>query len=81
MDFLNNLGLEELWNHIVSKIGRKVDKADYAPEDKTEAMTQPVGKDANGKLWTTASIPVFNPEIDEGKVLKIVNGVAQWVMP
>lgn len=25
----------------------------YAPQDKTAAMTQPVGKDGNGKLWTT----------------------------
>lgn len=25
---------------------------EFAPDDKTEAMTQPVGKDADGKLWT-----------------------------
>lgn len=31
----------------------KVQKKDYAPETKTESMTQPVGKDENGKLWTT----------------------------
>lgn len=31
----------------------KVPKKDYAPETKTESMTQPVGKDENGKLWTT----------------------------
>ena len=31
----------------------KVQKKDYAPETKTESMTHPVGKDENGKLWTT----------------------------
>lgn len=52
MDFLNNSGLEQLWRHIVSKIGRKVDKTDYDPIDKTDSMTQPVGKSTDGKLWT-----------------------------
>lgn len=27
--------------------------SDYNPDAKTDAMTQPVGKDNNGKLWTT----------------------------
>lgn len=81
MDFLNDLGLEELWRHILSKIGRKVDKSDYAPVDKTDSMTQAVGKDVDGKLWTAPSgVPTFNPETDEGKVLKIVNGKLSWVL-
>lgn len=28
-----------------------------------------------------ASVPAFDPEADEGKVLKIVDGAAQWVTP
>ena len=36
-----------------SDLADKVPKKDYAPETKTESMTQPVGKDENGKLWTT----------------------------
>lgn len=34
------------------EIDRKVDKTDYDPVNKTEDMTQPVGKDANGRLFT-----------------------------
>lgn len=30
----------------------KVPNTDYAPEEKSDDMTQPVGKDSNGKLWT-----------------------------
>jgi hypothetical protein len=30
-----------------------VSVSDYNPDDKTEAMTQAVGKDSNGKLWTS----------------------------
>lgn len=55
MNFLDELGLEELWRHILSKIGGKVDKSDYAPVDKTDSMTLPVGKSADGKLWTAPS--------------------------
>ena len=33
-------------------LANKVPKTDYAPELKTDAMTQPVGKDEDGKLWT-----------------------------
>ena len=33
----------------------KVSKTDYAPETKTDSMSQPVGKDENGKLWTAPS--------------------------
>lgn len=35
-----------------SDLALKVPNTDYAPEEKNDAMTQPVGKDANGKLWT-----------------------------
>ena len=33
-------------------LAEKVPNTDYAPELKTDIMTQPVGKDSNGKLWT-----------------------------
>ena len=39
-------------NQIKNDLADKVPKSDYAPEAKTDAMTQPVGKDADGKLWT-----------------------------
>lgn len=40
-------------NQIKHDLADKVPKKDYAPEIKTGSMTQPVGKDENGKLWTT----------------------------
>lgn len=39
-------------DQIKDDLANKVPKSDYAPEEKTDAMTQPVGKDADGKLWT-----------------------------
>lgn len=39
-------------DQIKGELANKVPKSDYAPEAKTDAMTQPVGKDADGKLWT-----------------------------
>lgn len=39
-------------NQLKDDLANKVPKTDYAPEAKTDAMTQPVGKDENGKLWT-----------------------------
>ena len=44
----------------------KVPKKDYAPETKTESMTQPVGKDESGKLWTTVPEKVSAFENDAG---------------
>lgn len=37
---------------VVTDISGKVDKSDYNPADKTDSMTQAVGKDTDGKLWT-----------------------------
>ena len=45
----NTSGINELKEDLADKVPKK----DYAPETKTESMTQPVGKDENGKLWTT----------------------------
>lgn len=42
----------ELQNSVNNAIASFVSKSDYAPTAKTDAMTQPVGKDATGKLWT-----------------------------
>lgn len=39
-------------DQIKDELAKKVPKSDYAPEAKTDAMTQPVGKDSDGKLWT-----------------------------
>lgn len=38
---------------IEAALPQKVDKSAYNPDTATAAMTQPVGVDANGKLWTT----------------------------
>ena len=37
-------------------IGQKVNATDYAPIEKVSGMAQPVGKDAEGKLWTKNTI-------------------------
>lgn len=42
----------ELQNSVNNAIASFVSKSDYAPTAKTDSMTQPVGKDATGKLWT-----------------------------
>lgn len=44
---------KEAVSQLKEDLADKVPKKDYAPETKTESMTQPVGKDENGKLWTT----------------------------
>ena len=41
-----------LVGELKSDLAEKVPKTDYAPELKTDIMTQPVGKDSEGKLWT-----------------------------
>lgn len=44
---------DEKIDSLKEDLANKVSKTDYAPAEKTDAMTQPVGKDATGKLWTT----------------------------
>ena len=56
----------EAVNQIRGDLSDKVPKKDYAPETKTESMTQPVGKDENGKLWTTVPEKVSAFENDVG---------------
>jgi len=46
---------EEDVTAIASSLANKVNTSDYNPDGKTSAMTQAVGKDANGKLWTEPS--------------------------
>lgn len=49
-------GLQEAIRQVFAKLKTlldgKVSTSDYAPVAKTSDMTQPVGKDANGQLWT-----------------------------
>lgn len=57
------------------------------PVVKTEDMTQPVGRDPNGRLWTLPGgggggsawpeLPFILPE-DERKVLTVRNGLPVW---
>ena len=55
-----------LVGELKSDLANKVPKTDYAPEEKIDAMTQPVGKDENGKLWTTVPDKVSASENDAG---------------
>lgn len=51
----------------------KVSTSDYTPIAKTIDMTQAVGKDANGQLWT-GGLPSVSAA-DNGKVLTVVDGI------
>ena len=53
------------------------------PVLKTDDMTQPVGRDPGGRLWTRpggkgSALPEYTAA-DEGKVLMIVGGKPTWV--
>ena len=63
----NTRGISELKEDLADKVPKK----DYAPETKTESMTQPVGKDENGKLWTTPG-SVFAVSSVNGKTGAVV---------
>ena len=63
----NTSGISELKEDLADKVPKK----DYAPETKTESMTQPVGKDENGKLWTTPG-SVFAVSSVNGKTGAVV---------
>lgn len=52
----------------------KVDASDYAPETKTSEMTQSVGKDSSGKLWTT---PVSSASIVSATEAWLSNNITQ----
>lgn len=45
--------LTERQEELTEAVNDKVSKADYAPVTATTGMTQPVGVDASGKLFTT----------------------------
>ena len=61
-----NDALIEKTDELKGDLAGKVQKKDYAPETKTESMTQPVGKDENGKLWTTVPDKISAFENDAG---------------
>ena len=52
----------------------KVNTSDYAPATKTSEMTQSVGKDSNGKLWTT---PVSSATIVSATENWLANNITQ----
>lgn len=45
---------EDVWTYITEQI-RLLNAAKVSPIDKTDAMTQPVGRDEAGRLWTAPS--------------------------
>lgn len=61
-------------NELKSDLALKVPNTDYAPEEKNDAMTQPVGKDANGKLWT-APISGGNVDFKTDETLTLKDGI------
>lgn len=63
---------QESVSQIKGNLANKVSKTDYAPEVKTDAMTQPVGKDENGKLWTA---PSPDSSFTTDKTLSLKDGV------
>lgn len=52
----------------------KVNISDYTPETKTSEMTQTVGKDSNGKLWTT---PVSSESIVSATEAWLADNITQ----
>lgn len=52
----------------------KVNTSDYAPATKTSEMTQSVGKDSSGKLWTT---PVSSASIASATETWLANNITQ----
>lgn len=72
---------EDVYSQIMDIIN-DLSRKSLSPVDKTENMTQQVGRDESGHLWTYPSggaggIPTIT-EADEGRVLTASGGVAVW---
>lgn len=72
---------EDVYSQIMDIIN-DLSRKSLSPVDKTENMTQQVGRDEDGRLWTYPSggaggIPTIT-EADEGRVLTASGGVAVW---
>lgn len=65
-------GLKGDITELKGNLADKVPKKDYAPETKTESMTQPVGKDENGKLWTDPGSAYTLTETDQEAIVQQV---------
>lgn len=61
---------------VYTAVERKVNKVDYDPVAATESMTQPVGKDANGQLWTTPQSGGAVDDVQIDGISIIQDGVA-----
>ena len=72
---------EDVYSQIMDIIN-DLSRKSLSPVDKTENMTQQVGRDEDGRLWTYPSggsggLPVIT-EADEGRVLTASGGAAVW---
>ena len=72
---------EDVYSQIMDIIN-DLSRKSLSPVDKTENMTQQVGRDEDGRLWTYPSggaggLPTIT-EADEGRVLTASGGVAVW---
>lgn len=72
---------EDVYSQIMDIINDLSQKS-LSPVDKTENMTQQVGRDEDGRLWTYPSggsggLPAIT-EADEGRVLTASGGAAVW---
>lgn len=61
-------------SEIRADLALKVPNTDYDPEEKNDAMTQPVGKDTNGKLWT-APVSGGNVDFKTDETLTLKDGI------
>lgn len=71
---LSQYALNKDVNELRGDLALKVPNTDYAPEEKNDAMTQPVGKDANGKLWT-APVSGGNVDFKTDETLTLKDGI------
>ena len=72
---------EDVYSQIMDIIN-DLSRKSLSPVDKTENMTQQVGRDEGGRLWTYPSggsggLPTIT-EADEGRVLTASGGAAVW---
>lgn len=79
---------QDVWTYITEQI-RLLNAAKLSPVTKTATMTQPVGRDEQGRLWTAPTtagggsdgsgscLPAITAE-DEGRVLTAEGGLPVW---
>ena len=88
MNFLDELGLEELWRNIISKLSKKVDKEngkglssnDFTTEEKEKLarLQETVQIDIDSALSTTSENPVQN-KIISAAITNLTNLISSTI--